>query len=112
MRLGMQNGRRAGEEGRLRVHERFASQFLSTRRDIVVYVPPEYDESRERYPVFYLQDGQNLFNPATAFGGQDWRADEIADGLICAGELEPLLIVGIYHAGVRRVSEYTPTRDP
>jgi predicted alpha/beta superfamily hydrolase len=109
----MQNGRRAGEEGRLRVHERFASQFLSTRRDLIVYLPPGYDESKNaRYPVLYLQDGQNLFSPATAFGGQDWRADAAADQLICAGEIEPLLIVGVFHAGVRRLSEYTPTRDP
>jgi predicted alpha/beta superfamily hydrolase len=96
---------------RLRLHQRFASQFLSTRRDIVVYVPPGYDESNARYPVFYLQDGQNLFDPATAFGGQDWRAGVTADEMIRGGEIEPVIMVGAYNAGVRRVSEYTPTRD-
>ena len=63
---------RAKDQGRLRLHQRFASKFLSTRRDIIVYLPPGYGESDQRYPVFYLQDGQNLFDPATAFGGQDW----------------------------------------
>ncbi|MBZ5592795.1 MAG: hypothetical protein LAP39_11210 [Acidobacteriia bacterium] len=58
-----------------------------------------------------MQDGQNLFDPATAFGGQDWRADVTADDLICRGEIEPVIMVGIYNTGVRRVSEYTPTRD-
>jgi predicted alpha/beta superfamily hydrolase len=77
----------------------------------VVYLPPGYEQSDRRYPVLYLQDGQNLFDPATAFGGQDWRADITADDLICRGKIEPIIMVGIYHTGVRRVSEYTPTRD-
>jgi len=103
--------RRAAPEGRLRLHSRFPSSFLSTPRNIVVYVPPGYDASTDRYPVFYLQDGQNLFDPATAFLGQDWRADVTADDLIVRGVIEPLLLVGVYNTGVRRISEYTPTRD-
>jgi predicted alpha/beta superfamily hydrolase len=101
----------ARQEGRLRPHPRFASRFLALCRDVLVYVPPGYDESDARYPVFYLQDGQNLFDPSTAFGGQDWRADVTADEMICRGEIEPVIMVGIYHTGARRVSEYTPTRD-
>lgn len=77
-----------------------------------MYLPPAYETGRTRYPVFYLQDGQNLFDPATAFGGNDWRADITADDLIGRGRIEPLIMVGIYNTGVRRVSEYTPTRDP
>jgi len=75
-------------------------------------VPPGYDESDARYPVLYLQDGQNLFDPATAYGGQDWCADLTADVLTTAGEIEPVMLVGVYNTGVRRISEYTPTRDP
>ena len=87
--------------------------MLSTPRDIAVYVPPGYAESPQtRYPVLYMQDGQNLFDPATAFCGNDWRADITADELIRAGAIEPCLIVGAYNTGVRRISEYTPTRDP
>jgi enterochelin esterase-like enzyme len=104
--------RHAKEEGRLRLHARFPTSYLSTPRDIIVYVPPGYDESAARYPVFYLQDGQNLFDPATAFAGQDWHADATADDLIAHGVIEPMLLVGVYNTGVRRVSEYTPTRDP
>jgi predicted alpha/beta superfamily hydrolase len=104
---------RAAEEGRLRYHRRFASKFLSTRRDLVVYLPPGYDDtSRTRYPVLYLQDGQNLFDPQTAFGGTDWQADVTADQLIYRASIPPLILVGIYNTGVRRISEYTPTRDP
>jgi len=104
---------RAAEEGRLRYHHRFASKFLSTPRDVVVYLPPGYDDSSPaRYPVLYLQDGQNLFDPATAFGGQDWQADLTADRLIYDGTIPQMIIAGIYNTGVRRISEYTPTRDP
>jgi predicted alpha/beta superfamily hydrolase len=102
---------RAKDEGRLRLHSRFRSSYLSTPRDVVVYLPPGY-RAAARYPVFYLQDGQNLFEPATAFNGRDWRADITADELIRGGAIEPILMVGVYHTGVRRISEYTPTRDP
>ena len=78
----------------------------------MVYLPPGYDQATSRLPVLYLQDGQNLFDPATAFNGQDWRADVTADALIRAGAMEPALLVGVYNTGVRRISEYTPTRDP
>ena len=61
--------------------------------------------------MLYLQDGQNLFDPATAFGGQDWRADVTADELTLRGAIRPVIMVGIYNTGVRRISEYTPTRD-
>jgi enterochelin esterase-like enzyme len=102
--------RRAKDEGRLRLHSRFPTSYLSTPRDIVVYLPPGYDAA-VRYPVFYLQDGQNLFDPATAFNGQDWQADMVADRLILSRAIEPILMVGVYNTGVRRLSEYTPTRD-
>ncbi|MGA8597621.1 MAG: alpha/beta hydrolase-fold protein [Bryobacteraceae bacterium] len=95
----------------IRIHARFASRYLQSRRDLAVYLPRGYESSRERYPVLYLQDGQNLFDPATAFAGQDWHAGVTADWLIAGGAIRPLIIVGIYNAGVRRISEYTPTRD-
>ncbi len=74
-------------------------------------MPPGYAETERRYPVLYMQDGQNLFDPATAYFGQEWRADITADHMIARGEIEPPIIVGIYNTGVRRMSEYAPTRD-
>lgn len=53
-----------------------------------------------------------MFDPATAFGGHPWYADATADHLICNRTIEPLIMVGIYNTGIRRVSEYTPTRCP
>jgi predicted alpha/beta superfamily hydrolase len=98
-------------DDRFRFHRRFASSYLSTRRDVIVYLPPDYERAEARYPVLYLQDGQNLFDPATAFGGRDWRAANTIDELIGRGLIEPIIVVGIYNTGVRRISEYTPTRD-
>jgi predicted alpha/beta superfamily hydrolase len=96
---------------RLHIHRKFASRFFATGRDLAVWLPPCYRESGRRYPVFYLQDGQILFDPATAFGGQDWGAGTTADDMAFRGETQPVILVGISHTAVHRVSEYTPTRD-
>jgi predicted alpha/beta superfamily hydrolase len=94
---------------RLRLHRAFSSQYLRDARDIIVYLPPGYDQEPARtYPVFYLHDGQNLFEEVTSFlPGRTWGLREHADAAIEAGEVEPLVIVGIYHAGPRRIAEYT-----
>ena len=50
---------------RLERHSGFQSRFLARARDLVVYLPPGYDDDRHRrYPVLYMNDGQNLFDPA------------------------------------------------
>ena len=80
---------------------------------MIVYLPPGYDHHPERsYPVLYMQDGQNLFDSRTSFiPGRTWAMREYADEAIKAGEVEPLLIVGVYNAGDRRLAEYTHERD-
>lgn len=99
--------------GNIRLHRAFHSRYLGNDRDLIVYLPPGYNRARtKRYPVLYMQDGQNLMDGATSFiPGKDWRVDETAQRLIRAKLIEPLIIVGIYNAGVERVNEYTPTRD-
>lgn len=98
--------------GEFRYHENFASQFLAHARTLIVYLPPGYDhEPERRYPVLYMHDGQNLFDSATAFMGQEWHMDETAQALILRGKIEPLIIVGVYNTGEQRIHEYTPTRD-
>ena len=69
--------------GRFDLLHDFRSHALGTTRRVSIYLPPGYDESTARYPVLYLQDGQNLFDPARAFvPGQDWGLDETAETLI------------------------------
>ncbi len=98
--------------GNIQLHRSFHSPHLPVDRDVIVYLPPGYDhDPSRRYPVLYLQDGQNLFDSATAFLGNEWGLDEAAEYLIEKGEIAPLIIVGIYNTGVKRISEYTPVRD-
>ncbi len=80
---------------------------------MLVYLPREYEQQpQRRFPVFYLQDGQNLFDPLTSYvAGRTWRAHTTADRLALAGEMEPAILVGIANTGLRRMAEYTPTHD-
>lgn len=98
--------------GDIRVHKNFHSKILNNDRDVIVYLPPGYDATKSRrYPVFYMHDGQNLFDGATAFiPGQEWRVDETAQRLIAAGKIEPLIVVGVYN-NKDRINEYTPAAD-
>ncbi len=97
---------------RYSVHE-FHSEILPDDRKVSVYLPPRYVEQKERrFPVFYLQDGQNLFDGRTSYiVGKTWNAHTTADRLTEAGEIEPVILVGIANTGLRRMAEYTPTRD-
>ena len=94
-------------------HAAFHSEFLPDDRNVRVLLPPHYHERPEqRYPVLYLHDGQNLFDPEAAFNqGEHWRAGETATALIEAARIPPLIIVGIDNTGPQRLHEYTPTHD-
>jgi enterochelin esterase-like enzyme len=99
--------------GDLRLHE-FTSQIFRNKRFLRVWLPPGYDlpeNSGRRYPVFYLNDGQNLFEQSTSFTGVEWGVDETADRLIRGGEIPPTIFVGIDNAGVERLREYLPYRS-
>ena len=99
--------------GNFRFHPQFQSQFLADNRDVIVYLPPDYDSAPgRRYPVLYFHDGQNVFDAHTSFGGVEWGADETADALTNEGAITPLIMVGIYNTGVSRIHEYTPSSGP
>jgi predicted alpha/beta superfamily hydrolase len=74
-------------------------------------LPPSYgNDDVSRFPVLYLHDGQNVFDSATAFS-EEWQVDETSTGLIQRGEIDPIIVVGVYNAGDARVDDYTPTMD-
>lgn len=96
----------------LRRHARFPSAFLTHERDITVYLPPGHGTLRTACPVLYLHDGQNLFEPERAHvAGQHWRVGETVDALVSAGDVPPVVVVGIDNTGTSRIHEYTPTAD-
>jgi predicted alpha/beta superfamily hydrolase len=98
--------------GHFNILRDFRSRVLDNTRHVFIYLPPGYDHTDRRYPVLYMQDGQNLFDPNLSFiRGQDWRLDETAQRLIEHGAIEPLIIVGVDHAGVGRAGEFAPTVD-
>jgi len=77
-------------------------------RDLVVATPPGYeDASDRRYPVVYLQDGQNLFDPETSFVGH-WG---LLETLAQQGITHPAIVVGIPNLGQGRLKEYSPFDD-
>ena len=99
--------------GELRLHE-FHSRIFRNTRMLRVWLPPGYSQPENegrQYPVFYLNDGQNLFDPATAYIGVDWQADEAADRLIRESKIPPLILVGIDNAQKDRPREYLPYRS-
>src|SRR5579863_7400010 len=99
--------------GDLRLHE-FRSRIFRNTRMLRVWLPPRYDtpdNSARHYPVLYLNDGQNLFDRATAFAGVEWQVDETADRLIRQEVIPPLIVVGIDNAQNDRIKEFLPYRS-
>jgi predicted alpha/beta superfamily hydrolase len=86
------------------IHD-YYSIYTKNERDIIIWLPPSYIESFKKYPVLYIHDGQNIFDPATAFTGYDWKADETADYLIKNNFINEMIIVGIYNTN-DRLDEY------
>ena len=89
----------------------FHSTVLNNDRGVWLYLPPSYDENPlARFPVVYMHDGQNLFNPATAFGGQPWYAQDALNRGADSGAVREAIVVGVENTA-ERIDEYTPTRD-
>ncbi len=80
-------------------------------RDVIIWLPPEYGKNKkQRFPVLYMHDGQNIIDPATSFAKIDWQIDETVDSLIKNKIIEPMIIVGIYNT-TNRMREYTPGKE-
>jgi predicted alpha/beta superfamily hydrolase len=100
---------REGPAGDIRRMAGLRSPELDNTRDVEIYVPPSYRTSGRHYPVVYMHDGQNLFDPRTSFAGE-WQVDETMERL--APEGVEAIVVAIPNMGPRRIDEYSPFRDP
>lgn len=85
--------------------KRFNLPQLRRRRRISVLLPWNYEQTDRRYPVLYLQDGQNLFEPHAPFG--TWGVDKQLAGLAQAGYGD-FIVVAIDHGGKERIKEFFP----
>lgn len=75
-------------------------------RAVDVWLPPSYSKDTEtRYPVLYMHDGQNLFDPSTSYIGWDWGVDE---ALTALGQ--DVIVVGIHNIPQVRILDYFPEK--
>jgi predicted alpha/beta superfamily hydrolase len=94
-----------------RTYPSFASTVLGNRRGVWVYLPPSYAENAAaRFPVVYMHDGQNLFDPRAAFGGVVWNAHTAMNDGAESGAIREAILVGVENTAAR-IAEYTPTAD-
>lgn len=91
------------------IEEAYEIPKLNATRKITALLPYDYYETDKRYPVLYLQDGQNLFNPMATFG--DWAVDK-SMGKLAEEGLGGIIIIAINHGGEERIREYLPYYHP
>ncbi len=90
-------------------HEQFPSKLIAAR-NVDVWLPPGYDRDKKtRFPVLYMHDGQNLYDPRIAYGGVDWGIDETMTRLIGEGKIREAIVVGVWNSP-KRFAEYMPQR--
>lgn len=73
---------------------------------IWLYLPPNYSDSEESYPVIYMHDAQNLFDDKTSFVGE-WDIDGTLNNLFKKTG-KSFIVVGVENGGEKRIEEYTP----
>lgn len=104
----IENVEGSGVVGRLIYWKDVESEYLGPARHVSVWLPPGYDPDGEaRYPVLYMSDGQNLFDPRIANTGVDWGVDEAITSLAEDGAIPPVIVVSTWSTGDRG-PEYSP----
>ncbi|MEO6952206.1 MAG: alpha/beta hydrolase-fold protein [Polyangia bacterium] len=89
----------------------FHSDKLGNDRVVWVYLPPSYDENtRAKFPVVYMHDGQNLFQSGV-LGDNGWKVDDTLNAAALDGSIREVIVVAPENAGTQRIYEYTPTYD-
>lgn len=87
------------------ISEKFDMPQLGKQRRVWIYLPKGYQTLKNKYPVIYMHDGQNLFDGYTS-GFGEWGVDEFLDSLKTGGQ--QFIVVGVDHGGDARVLEYSP----
>lgn len=82
------------------------SSELGVAKEVSVYVPPSYNTGNKSYPVIYMHDGQNVFDPTTATFGVKWSIDETMNKLASENKINEAIIVAIHTNNTDRWNEY------
>lgn len=100
-----------GVTGKVVYERAFRSSFVAAR-DVEIWLPPSYDAATEkRYPVLYMHDGQNVFDPAASkYSGWDWGVDEAMTALIKSGDIREAIIVAPHSIDKWRNADYFPQK--
>ncbi|MCB2218865.1 MAG: hypothetical protein KQI35_00615 [Bacteroidetes bacterium] len=89
--------------------ENVPSEYVQAR-NVDIWLPPGYYlDPEKRYPVLYMHDGQNLFDTATAYGGNEWGVDEWIKKLSAEKKIPEVIVVGIWNTQ-QRFREYNPQK--
>ena len=98
----------SGVQGTLVYWKDVASNHLARPRHVGIWLPPGYDAAAEaRYPVLYMHDGQNLFDPRLTGSGEIWDVDDAVVRLVESGTISPVIVVGVFNSADRGF-EYSP----
>ncbi len=95
------------QTGRFLEYEHVAAAGLPEQR-LTIWLPPGYDKSKQRYPVLYMHDGHNLFDPAKSNFNKVWAADKAMLAAVKSGKVEPHIIIGVWAPGRDRYRQYLP----
>ena len=100
----------------------FSSKILNNSREIFVWIPPDYNDNRKKYPLLIVHDGGGVFYSRGGFGARNksksqkvinkngWNLDETVTELILSKKMEPIIMVGVSNTK-NRGYEYVPTRN-
>ena len=87
-------------------YEAMPSRFTGAR-NVSVWLPADYGQSKRRYRVLYMHDGQNIFGVSTAYGGQSWRVDLAMEARHRAVAGSDAIVVGVWNTPTRR-QDFSP----
>lgn len=86
------------------INDKFDMPQLGKRRAVWALLPKGWDSYKERYPVLYLHDAQNLFNKKSPFGM--WGIHTHLSQMIDHGK--KMIIIAIEHGDEERITEFAP----
>lgn len=98
--------------GVIRIVREFDSPQEGRERTLRIYTPAEYDEEpKRRFPVLYMQDGQNVYSHPESARWQTWGVNDALEGLVADGRIEPWIVVAVDHSEAR-FHEYSLWDEP
>jgi predicted alpha/beta superfamily hydrolase len=98
-------------EGTIQIIADFDMPQLKRKRNIRIYLPPNYTESKRRYGVLYMQDGQNLFDPKDSAFGSIWDIKTTLEQRHLTHTEDDIIVVGIDNGSRYRYAEYSPWKS-